>query len=168
MATVRVMETAQEAPRITRIPWIPARMAVLARTSGHSSARPRLGGVFLFLVPEVVSRVRWTGEILRWCTYNNSCSASLLALLPVGVCMIGARFWWGRRNLIVMTIVAELVSASGLPQCEPNVGVWFTRLSFQALKPKSRARRGFEGGGPTRTRTVDQRIMSCLETLQAQ
>jgi hypothetical protein len=28
--------------------------------------------------------------------------------------------------------------------------------------------RGSGGGGPTRTRTVDQRIMSCLETLQAQ
>jgi len=28
--------------------------------------------------------------------------------------------------------------------------------------------RGFEGGGPKRTRTLDQRIMSCLETLQAQ
>ena len=30
---------------------------------------------------------------------------------------------------------------------------------------KSRAMRGFGVGGPTRTRTVDQRIMSCLETL---
>ena len=37
---------------------------------------------------------------------------------------------------------------------------WFHR------KHKSRAMRGFEFGGPTRTRTVDQRIMSHRMTLR--
>jgi len=34
------------------------------------------------------------------------------------------------------------------------------RHSAPGKNDKSRALRGFEGGGPTRTRTVDQRIMS--------
>jgi hypothetical protein len=46
---------------------------------------------------------------------------------------------------------------------------YFANAKFRLQqKQKSRAVRGSEDGGPTRTRTVDQRIMSCLETLQAQ
>ncbi|RTX39623.1 hypothetical protein DZA21_04170 [Pseudomonas aeruginosa] len=36
-----------------------------------------------------------------------------------------------------------------------------TGLANFVAEMKSRAVHGFESGGPTRTRTVDQRIMSC-------
>ena len=49
---------------------------------------------------------------------------------------------------------------------EPVLHLYFERIGLamrlfhQAIK--SRALRGFRSGGPTRTRTVDQRIMSPL------